>query len=91
MLNPKMLIAAFGLATAGMLFFAPVAVQAQDNPNIEARCAENPEKCAAIRARLAEQCAKDPAACEARKEKMQQRAAELRAKCEADPQACAFG
>jgi hypothetical protein len=58
---------------------------------MEAKCAENPERCEKMKARWAEakaKCEADPAACEARKAAMKERRAEWKAQCAADPVAC---
>ena len=48
------------------------------------RCAENPQKCEEMKARLKEKCAQDPKRCEEMKAHMVER----KAKCDANPEAC---
>ncbi|MFT3929582.1 MAG: hypothetical protein QM709_04700 [Spongiibacteraceae bacterium] len=58
-------------------------------PNLEAACANNPERCEQIRAQLAAKCEQDPTACAEKKAKLDQKIADVKAKCAADPEACA--
>ncbi|MAY25863.1 MAG: hypothetical protein Q8L99_09090 [Polycyclovorans sp.] len=64
----------------------------EQRARIEARCAENPERCEKVKDRLTEakaRCDANPAACEARKDEMKARAEARREACAADPAACA--
>lgn len=47
-------------------------------------CADNPQKCEALKTRMQEKCAQDPKRCE----EMQARRAERQAWCDANPEAC---
>lgn len=75
--------------------FAATAAQAGDHgfdaKSIDARCAEQPEKCERIRARAAEvkaKCDADPVKCEERRKAREERRAEWKKECDADPAAC---
>ncbi len=57
-------------------------------PNIDAACANNPERCEKAREKMAAKCQEDPAGCAEKKAKLDKKLGELKAKCEADPQAC---
>lgn len=57
-------------------------------PNLEAACANNPERCEQAREKIDAKCQADPAGCAAKKAKLDKKLGELKAKCKADPQAC---
>jgi hypothetical protein len=64
----------------------------EQRARIEARCAENPERCEKVKERLTDakaRCEANPAACDARKEEIKARAEARREACAADPAACA--
>ncbi len=58
-------------------------------PNLEAACANNPDKCAQVRAKIDAKCKEDPAACAEKKARLDKRIGELKTKCAANPEACA--
>jgi chromosome segregation ATPase len=63
----------------------------EQRAQIEQRCAENPERCEKMKARLDEarqKCAENPERCEEMKAKHREKWAERKAACEADPEAC---
>ena len=77
------------LPTLLLTILAAYAHADTDYPNIDAFCANNPERCEQMRARLDAACQKDPSTCAAKKAKLDERIGKLRAKCEANPDACA--
>ena len=77
-----------GLTTAGMLVLAPLALRAEDPPNMpqgKEWCDKNPEKCAEMRQQREDWCNKHPEECA----QMRQRRDERKAWCDANPQECA--
>jgi len=77
-----LVIVIFGSGTAA------VAESSGDYPALEQACAQNPDRCAELRAKMQAKCAEDPKACEERKARMEARIARFKEKCAADPQAC---
>jgi hypothetical protein len=69
---------------AGTALAEPAAGQAGAMPDHAARCAENPQKCEEMKARMQEKCAQNPERCE----KMKARMTERKAWCDANPDAC---
>ncbi|ULQ45688.1 hypothetical protein JN531_011260 [Flagellatimonas centrodinii] len=77
--------------SAGAALAQGGALSAEQRAQIEARCAENPERCEKMKARLdaaRERCAADPARCEEVKAERREKWADRKAACEADPAAC---
>lgn len=71
-----------------LLLLSAYARAESEYPNLEAACANNPDKCAQVREKFAAKCQEDPAACAEKKAKLDKKVGELKAKCETNPQAC---